>query len=260
MKNITIILPLHKLDEDYLLMLNNSLSSVEPFKDKVKVLIVTTPEISKKLVNFSDTLEIKVVENTGDTKVQNQMNIGLENCDTEWFSILEVDDEYNNVWLDSGLEYINEYKDHGAFLTIIREINVQGELISMTNESVWAYGFTDKIGELDLDTLLEFQNYQTSGGLYNTEKVKEFGGLFKDNIELSFSYEFLLRMLNNGLRIMTIPKIGYKHVNFREDSLFWLYKNDEDMKLSEDETRSWLEIAKKEYLHNDKRDITHETL
>lgn len=255
MKNITVILPLHKLDEDYLTMLNNALSSVELFKDDVKVMIVAPTHITKQLVNLTNTLEITVVENEGDTTYQNQMNVALEKCDTEWFSILEVDDEYTKIWLPSTLQHINEYKEHKIFLNIVKDVNSEGHLISYTNESVWAYGFTDKIGELDLDTLLEYQNYQVSGGVFHTETVKQNGGLYKNDLELAFNYEFLLRMLNNDVKIMVVPRIGYKHVNFREDSLFWLYKNDEIIKLSEEESRSYIERAKKEYLFNDKQDV-----
>ena len=75
--------------------------------------------------------------------------------------------------------------------------------------------------------------------------VKEFGG-FKSNLKLTFVYEFLLRMTYNSVKIMTIPKIGYKHTNLREQSLFWDYKNSES-KLDEKEVKFWVESAKKEY-------------
>ena len=57
---------------------------------------------------------------------------------------------------------------------------------------------------------------------------------------------------------MTVPKIGYQHLNFREDSLFWLYKNDDTFKLTEDESKFWLESAKKEFFFKNKRDINYE--
>jgi hypothetical protein len=56
---------------------------------------------------------------------------------------------------------------------------------------------------------------------------------------------------------MTVPKIGYQHVNFRENSLFWLYKNSETDKMSENEVKFWLDTAKKEYFFKNKRDITY---
>jgi hypothetical protein len=56
---------------------------------------------------------------------------------------------------------------------------------------------------------------------------------------------------------MTIPKIGYQHVNFREDSLFFNLKNDENSKLTEDEVKFWMNTAKKEFFFKNKRDVTY---
>jgi len=129
---------------------------------------------------------------------------------------LEKDDEYRKPWLSSMNEYVKTYSDVDVFLTIVKDINVEGSFLSFTNESVWAYGFSEKQGFLDNEVLLDFQNYQISGGLYRTNVIKE-NGMFKDNIKLTFGYEFLLRLTHSGVKIMTVPKIGYQHVNFRED-------------------------------------------
>jgi hypothetical protein len=57
---------------------------------------------------------------------------------------------------------------------------------------------------------------------------------------------------------MSVPKIGYKHLNLREDSLFWIYKNDENSKLKENEVKFWLDTAKKEFFFKNKRDVKYE--
>lgn len=259
MKKITIILPIYKLEVEDLGMLNNSLSSVDDFHNDVKVLIVSPIDIKKKVDNICLTqkLEINVLYNsTKKTDFINQINMGIDECDTEWFSILEIDDEYKKPWLSSMNEYIKAYKDVSVFLPIVKDINVDGLFINFTNESLWAYGFSKKQGFLDTEILLEFQNFQTSGGLYKTQVFKD-NGKFKDNIKLVFSYELLLRLTHNGVNIMTVPKIGYQHTNFRENSLFWSYKNDETMKLSENEVKFWLETAKKEYFFKNKREIKY---
>jgi len=103
---------------------------------------------------------------------------------------------------------------------------------------------------------LEYQNYQISGGLYRTQKIKD-NGLLKENIKLTFGYEFLLRLTHNGVRVMIVPRVGYQHVNLREDSLFWLYKNDENSLLSEKEVKFWLDSAKKEFFFKNKRDVNY---
>jgi hypothetical protein len=56
---------------------------------------------------------------------------------------------------------------------------------------------------------------------------------------------------------MTIPRIGYKHTNLREGSIFWNYKNGSE-KLSEDEVRFWIDTAKKEYFFTQDRNIKYE--
>jgi hypothetical protein len=259
MKNITILVPVHKLDNDYDKMLENALDSVKEFHNDVKVKIICPEKLNKKIkeFNFGQKLEVEVIYNTSkETDFCSQINLGIDACDTEWFSILEVDDEYQKPWLKSMNEYVTEYPDVDVFLTIVKDIDPEGEFASFTNESVWAYGFSDKQGVLDNEVLLEYQNYQTSGGLYRTSVIKD-NGSFKSNIKLTFSYELLLRLTNNGVNVMSVPKIGYRHVNLREDSLFWNYKNDEKEKLTEKEVKFWLETAKKEFFYKNKREINY---
>jgi hypothetical protein len=259
MKNITVILPLHKLDDDYKVMLDNALTSVEQFHDDVKLSIVCPSNLKKELENISEKLEIEIIVNDGQTDFCSQINLGIDKCDTEWFSILEVDDEYKTIWLKSINDYIKIYKDVDVFLPIVKDINPEGKFTSFTNESAWAYGFTEMQGFIDNEVLLDFQNYQISGGLYRTKVIKENGSL-KENIKLTFGYEFFLRLTHNGVRVMTVPKVGYQHVNMRDDSLFWEYKNNDSNKLTEPEVKFWLETAKKEFFFKNKRDVKYETV
>ena len=159
MKNITVILPLHKLDDDYKVMLDNALSSIEDFHNDVKVSIVCPSKLKKDLENLSEKLEIEIVVNKGETDFCSQVNLGIEKCDTEWFTILEVDDEFRPIWLKSINEYMKIYKDVDVFLPIVRDINTDGKFVSFTNESAWAYGFTEMQGFIDNEVLLDFQNY-----------------------------------------------------------------------------------------------------
>lgn len=257
MKNITVILPVHRLDGIYKEMLDNSIKSVEQFHNDVTLSIVCPPSLKTELVNLSEVLEIEIISNNGKTDFCSQVNLGIEKCKTEWFSILEIDDEYKSIWLKSTNEYVKTYTDVDVFLPVVKDINVDGNFVSFTNESTWAYGFTEKQGMLDNEVLLDFQNYQISGGLYKTQVIKDNGSL-KENIKLTFGYEFLLRLTHNNVKIMTVPRVGYQHLNFREDSLFWSYKNDDTNKLTEDEAKFWLETAKKEFFFKNKRDVNYE--
>ena len=257
MKNITVILPVHRIEDSYRVMLDNAIKSVEQFHEDVKLMIVCPPSVKSELTNISEVLDINIVTNNSKTDFCSQVNLGIEKCDTEWFSILEVDDEYKSIWLKSTNEYVKTYTDVDVFLPVVKDINTDGNFVSFTNESTWAYGFTEKQGVLDNEVLLDFQNYQISGGLYKTQVIKDNGSL-KENIKLTFGYEFLLRLTHNNVKIMTVPRVGYQHLNFREDSLFWLYKNDDTNKLSEDEAKFWLETAKKEFFFKNKRDVNYE--
>ena len=257
MKNITIILPVYKLDSDDIEMLHKALLSVEDFHNDVKIIVVC-PSYLKSIISgidFGQKLEVKIIYNsTSKTDFCTQINIGIDECNTEWFSILEIDDEYNKIWLSSMNEYIKSFNDVDVFLPVVKDVNVEGKFLGFSNESVWAYGFSDRQGYLDNSLLLEYQNFQTSGGLYRTKVIID-NGKFKDNIKLTFSYEFLLRLTYNGVNIMSVPRIGYLHVNLCENSLFWKYKYDENESLSENEAEFWLETAKKEYFFKNKRDI-----
>jgi hypothetical protein len=101
-----------------------------------------------------------------------------------------------------------------------------------------------------------YQNFQTAGSVFKKSIIDDFGG-FKSSVKLTFIYEFLLRLSYNSVVIMTIPKLGYKHTNLREGSLFWNYKNGED-KMTEDEVKFWIQTAKKEYFFTDDRVIKYE--
>jgi hypothetical protein len=256
MKNITIILPIHEWNDDYRIMFENSIKSVEEFYNDVKLLIVGPKTVTSNINIISDKIESKILINKGATDFCSQINLGIDNCDTEWFSILEIDDEYKSCWLKFMNIYSKENPTVDVFLPIVKDINVEGNFLSFTNEATWAHGFSEKQGFLDNEALLDYQNFQISGGLYRTSVIKEYGKL-KDNIKLTFGYEFLLRLTHNNVSIMTIPKIGYQHVNFRENSLFWSYKNNDKLKISEEEVKFWLDIAKKEFFFKNKRDIVN---
>ena len=73
-----------------------------------------------------------------------------------------------------------------------------------------------------------------------------------------FVYEFLLRATYNDKKIMTIPKVGYKHTNMRENSLFWNYRNKEQELVNPDEAKFWIDAAKKEYFFTTDRGIKYE--
>ena len=108
-------------------------------------------------------------------------------------------------------------------------------------------------GLLDNETLQKVQNFNFDGMVVNKEIFQEHGGL-KKHMKLTFTYEFLLRLSYLDVQIMVIPKLGYKHINNRPDSLFDEYKNTVNVL----ESKFWVNKAKKEYFFTEDREITYD--
>jgi hypothetical protein len=171
-------------------------------------------------------------------------------------SLLEFDDEYSNIWFKNVKNYMDIYKSVDAFLPIVVDVDEKGVFAGFTNEATFAANFTTEMGILTNETLQTYQNFQISGLVISKDKFLEYGG-FKSNMKLTFGYEFFLRMTNSSVNFMTIPKIGYKHMNMREGSIFWNYKYSED-RLVEDEVKFWIDSARKEYLFITQREINYD--
>ena len=258
--NITVILPIHELQdklEDFLKIAINSINKQTLLPDNL--LIVTSQD--KKLTDFLNSFDYgdfkdktKIVENTtGNFDFQSQVNFGVSQCETEYFTLLEFDDEISKIWIKNGVEYINAYPEVAIFLPIIFECDTQGNFLSFSNENIWGKNVSEEMGMLDNNTLQKIQNFNFCGMIMKKDIFEEFGGL-KSNMKLTFIYEFFLRMSYSANQIMVIPKLGYKHINNRENSLFDHYKNTVDVL----ESRFWVNKAKKEYFFNEDREITYE--
>ena len=142
--------------------------------------------------------------------------------------------------------------DHAAGAIIV-DVDANGQFIGLTNEPVWAAEFCDELGMLDHQALINFQNFNFAGMVIRKSVIEEFFGV-KGNIKLTFMYEFLLRMTHFDTKIMIIPKIGYKHTNQRENSLFFNYKQ----AMNPTEAKWWLAQAKKEfYFTHDNRALEY---
>ena len=256
MSNITLIVPVHKLEEELLDRCIKSVKnqSVKPFE----VLFVTSDDdsVSKYLskYDFGELTNItRVIKNeSGEYDFQSQINYGVNESKGDYFTFLEYDDEFSNIWIKNGVKYINEYPDFGVFLSIIYETDSDGNFISFTNESVWSKNFSEELGYLDNNTLQKVQNFNFDGMIVNKEKFIE-SGMLKKHIKLTFTYEFLLRMTYLSIPVMVIPKLGYKHTNNREGSLFVKYKKTIDVL----ESKFWVNKAKKEYFFTKDREITY---
>jgi hypothetical protein len=261
--DLTVIIPVHSvIDPEFRSLLDSALTSIQNNSvHPEKVLIVRCPcdDVFQELKTMDlekYDLNVEVVENTTGKALQNQVNYGVSQVKTKYFSFLEFDDEYSINWFKNVELYVANNPGIKMFLPIISDVDHTGTFMGYTNEAAWAKEFTEKMGYLDEEALLRFPNFNLGGMVVDVETWKAVGG-YKPSIKLTFNYELLLRFLNKGKQVMVIPKIGYKHVNMRPGGLFWDYKNSEDKKLAPDEAAFWMEVATKEYFFTEDRNVTY---
>lgn len=255
MSNLSVIIPVHEIGEATEGLFKAAIQSIVDQKVAVEETLIVVPKDSaaNKYMDKYDfaELNVRIVQNEGNTDFASQLNCGVENCSTEWFTMLEMDDELANIWVDNVVKYREAYPDVDLFLPLVVDTQPDGAFIGLTNEAVWAQSFSDELGYLDNGALLAYQNFNIDGMTMTKEKYEEIGGM-KSNIKLTFIYEFLLRATFQAATVMVIPKFGYKHVNQRAGSLFANYKDE----LNPVEANWWLETAKKEYFHTEDRELT----
>jgi GT2 family glycosyltransferase len=258
--NVSIILPINSTkSKNFTEYFTNCISSIKNQSTPIdEVVIVHSDEES--LVSFVNDfdfsgLTINLVENKGKTDFSTQVNLGVQSAKNEWVSIFEFDDEYATIWFKNVKRYIDAYPEVSAFLPLVVDVDEKGTFAGFTNEATFAANMNTEIGYLTNEVLLNYQNFQTSGMVIKKSIFQDYGG-FKPSIKLTFVYEFLLRLTYNSIKVMTIPRIGYKHTNMREGSIFWNYKNGED-KITENEVAFWIDSAKKEHFFLEDRVIKY---
>lgn len=253
--NTTVIIPLHEYSDKISSLLDKAVESVvkqEKIEKLPQIVVVYAASIEEGVIGFKEsllrkyqnTVDILYIKNEGKTDYQSQVNLGVEKVTTDYFSVLEFDDEYGTTFFSTTNKYIKSYPEIDVFLTMLIEVNEKNEGIKLTNETVWSQQFVGENGEmgyLNLNALKQYTDFKVSGAVI---KKSEFinVGRYKSNIKLTFMYEFLLRALNNACKIYSIPKIGYKHLATREGSMF----DDFQKNMPMDERKFWFDTATKE--------------
>jgi glycosyltransferase involved in cell wall biosynthesis len=256
---VSVILPVHLLDEKTKPYFNEAVKSVEvqELLPHELIIVASSDESTLDYITKYDysnlNCDVNIVQNEDKTDFQSQVNLGIKNATGEWGSILEYDDVYSKTWFKNVKAYQDAYPNVEMFLPMIVDVNEQGDFISFSNEAVWATSFSDELGFVDFNCLLNYHIFNIDGMVFKKSLVDEFGG-FKSNIKLTFNYEFLLRMSYKDTKIMTIPKLGYKHVAMREGSLFSQYRDT----MGIEEGKWWIEKAKKEYFFENDRAINYD--
>jgi hypothetical protein len=254
--NISVIIPIYEYNDELSLFLDKAVESIfkqQKLTELPQVILVYPTDLNDVIVGFRDGMIRKnqipytnyiLVPNTGKTDYQSQVNLAVDNIKTDYFSVLEFDDEYSTTFFDNVQKYIKSYPQIDVFLTMMIEVNEKNEGIKLTNETVWAQQFVGENGEmgyLNANALKQYTDFKLSGAVIKKSEFKNIGK-YKVNIKLTFMYEFLLRALNNACKVFTIPKIGYKHLATREGSLFSVYQKNMPM----DERKFWFDTAVKE--------------
>ena len=258
---ISIILPIKSSKtKDFIDYFDKAIKSIQAQSiEPQELLIVHTVEES--LISHLEgydfgSLNVKKLLWDKDPSYADQVNFGIKNASGTWVSLFEFDDEYSPIWFKNVQKYMEAYPEVQIFLPVVVETSEKGVFAGFTNEATFAANFSQEIGYLTHETLQDYQNFQTAGSVIKKQCIDDFGG-FKSSIKLTFVYELLLRLTYNSIPVMTIPKLGYKHTNMREGSIFWNYKFG-DSKMIEDEVKFWIQTAKKEFFFVNDRSIKYE--
>ena len=261
--NVSVILPINSSKiKNFQQYFDSCILSIKKQTTEIDelVLVHSDEESLKSIVENYDYsgLTVNLVENKGEVDYASQVNLGVKNAKNELISLLEVDDEYASIWFKNVKRYMESYPNVSGFLPLVIDVDEKGVFAGFTNEATFAANMNSEIGYLTNEVLLNYQNFQTSGLVIKKSTFEDFGG-FKKSMKLTFVYEFLLRLTYNSVEIMTIPRIGYKHMNMREGSIFWNYKFGEN-KITEDEVAFWIDSAKKEHFFIEDRDINYQPM
>lgn len=255
MKDITVIIPVHEYNDYIKTLLDRAIKSV-PSEYMVHITIPTKFEEEMKVLasEYENVTVLAAINENESTDFSTLVNRAVSTCGTKWFSILEFDDEYTDIWFNNVEKYIVYNPEVSVFLPLEELIDYnKNNFIGYGNEAPWASSFSSEIGYIDNDSLQQYFDFYLTGSIFNTEDWNNLGGL-KPSIKISFWYEFLLRYTNKDKKVFVIPKLGYKHYVNREDSLYNIYRKT----ITEKESAWWFELAKQEALYKEDRNKTYE--
>lgn len=255
MSNITIIIPVHEVNEDlkklYAVAIGSIPITVEN-KSMYPVMLVGPKDVLNgyKDEKIEKVVEIEYVENEK-SDFQTQINVAAQKCKTPYFSILEVDDSYNPNWFKNVEKHIETMPEVSFFLPLTEVFDVSTKEaipVGFANEIALTVSFSDRIGYIGKEDLENFSDFSCTGGVYKTADFIEIGGL-KVSLKIVFWYEFLMRAANNHKEIYVIPKLGYRHNLRREGSLMEIMSST----VKEEDVNKLFELAKQECFFNEDR-------
>lgn len=253
MKDITVLLPIHKVEETDVSLIRKAVESFNKNKETYKngelfLKIICPADAKNHIDEILKGQEFDFVINEGDTDFCSQINRGFDEVKTEHFSILEYDDEYAPNWFAMAEKYYFGNESVSIFLPFNCQYDENKTMWQYCNEIVWANSFSNELGFIDFECLENCSTFNLTGGIFNSEDFRAMGG-FKPSIQIAFNYELLLRYTNKDLKVMVIPKEGYYHLMNRKNSLTEHYLNNIDR----GDIQKWFELAKREYKFTEDR-------
>lgn len=248
MKNLTIIIPFKEISDSACeSKLEKAITSCG---DNRVILVVPEGDFSK---TFAENVSVLKVADTNCSTPAAFINAGVNACKSDWFSILQFDDEFKGFWFDEAEKYIKAFPTNSVFMPLTEAVNEEGKILGYQNEIAWASSFVNELGELPFDALKDYHLFSPWGAVINRGNFLKDGAL-KPSIKASFMYEFLLRSANEGHSVYVIPKAGYKHLLGRENG----YNSTVTNGMDRDELEWWFDLAKKECYFKNDRNKTYE--
>ena len=254
MKDLTIIIPVKEYEssmdellhraivscaDNRIILIGKDVDKYE-FKPNEKEIVPTMIQIKNESENLS---------------YQHNVNMAVNMVETKYFSVLEYDDFYSNIWFNNVEKYIEyDTENVSGFLPLTEVVDYdKNEVIGYSNEAFWASSFSDELGYFDLKSAQDYLNFNTSGAVFKKDDFVAIGGL-KESMKLVFWFEYILRSLHENKRLFVIPKIGYYHFVGRPDCLSETYAKE----ISEKEAEWWIDLAKKEFFFKKDRNKVYE--
>lgn len=259
MKDITVIIPVHNLSNEYVAMLQKAIDNINQMRydeNLIKVCVVIPANEEEPPIKGWNPERFNIIRNAGATDYCTQINTAVPCIDTEYFTIMEVDDRYNTKWFNMFTEYLDQDDDISIYLPINVVTNAKTNGKEFVNHIAWSTGFTANeenadvadtynVGYITFNSLQDISLFNLTGGIFKTRDWLS----YKPSIQVAFNYEYLLRATNKKQKVFVVPKEGYYHTTFRDDSLTEKYLND----INDKDVVKWFELAKREYAFDEDR-------
>ena len=245
--NLTIVIPVHTIDDNISGLLHHAIASVP---NNLPIIVSTVKKEEDNVKKYLKDVKREISYSVSDGDSDFCSLINSTDVKTKWFSILEFDDEYTDIWYDNVKKYL-DYKNDISVLMCLEDLYDFSSMkyMGIGNSAPWALSFSNEIGMIDNECLQTYFDFYLTGSVFNTDDWNDVNKL-KTNIPISFWYEFMLRITHLGKKIFVMPKVCYKHYLNRENSLIDISSKS----ISNDEVDHWFKVARSEYYFKEQRD------